>query len=74
MAFRNLKKKKDKPIYATNNVNSNIKIDFKNELLYLPKIKDGIKIHRKFDGRIVSAIVSKNSSVEHALADNRTQQ
>jgi len=55
------RKKKNKQAYTTNNVNNNIKIDFKNGLLYLPKIKDGIKIkiHRKFEEQIKSATVSK---------------
>jgi len=58
------KKKKDKQSYTTNNVNNNIRIDFENELLYLPKIKTGIKIklHRKFAGRIVSVTISKTPS------------
>ena len=58
------KKKKDKQSYTTNNVNNNIKIDFKNSLLYLPKIKNWIKIeiHREFKGRIVSATISKTPS------------
>jgi len=54
------KKKKDKQSYTTNNVNNNnIKIDFENSLLYLPKIKTGIKIklHRVFKGQIKSAAV-----------------
>ena len=58
------KKKKDKQSYTTNNVNNNIKIDFESELLYLPKIKTGIKIklHRKFAGRVVSVTISKTPS------------
>jgi putative transposase len=62
--FPKFKRKKDKQSYMTNNVNNNIKIDFKNKLLYLPKIKDGIevKIHREFSGRIVSVTISKTRS------------
>jgi len=58
------KRKKNKQSYTTNNVNNNIKIDFENELLYLPKINNGIKIkiHRKFRGRIVSITISKTPS------------
>jgi len=58
------KKKKDKQSYTTNNVNNNIKIDFENELLYLPKIKKGIKIklHRTFDGQIKSVTIVKTTS------------
>jgi len=53
------KKKKDKQSYTTNNVNGIIKVDFEKNLLYLPKIKAGIKIklHRAFDGQIKSATV-----------------
>jgi len=49
------KKRKDKQSYTTNN----IKIDFEKDLLYLPKIKTGIKIklHRTFVGQIKSATV-----------------
>jgi putative transposase len=62
--FPKFKRKKDKQSYMTNNVNNNIKIDFTNGLLYLPKIKDGIeiKIHREFSGRIVSVTISKTRS------------
>jgi len=58
------KKKKNKQAYTTNNVNNNIKIDFENGLLYLPKIKNGIKIklHRKFEGKIKSATIVKTTS------------
>jgi len=58
------KKKKEKQKYTTNNVNNNIKIDFENELLFLPKLKQGVKIklHRKFEGRIVSVTISKTRS------------
>ena len=38
------KRKKDRQSYTTNNVNGSIKVDFEKGLLYLPKIKDGIKI------------------------------
>jgi putative transposase len=55
------KRKKDKQSYTTNNVNSSIKADFEKGRLYLPKIKNGIKIklHRIFEGEIKSATVSK---------------
>jgi transposase, IS605 OrfB family, central region len=57
------KKKKNKQAYTTNNVNNNIKIDFENGLLYLPKIKNGIKIklHRKFEGKIKSVTIVKTT-------------
>ena len=55
------KRKKDKQSYTTNNMNGSIRVDFEKGLLYLPKIKDGIKIklHRTFDGQVKSATVSK---------------
>jgi putative transposase len=55
------KKKRDKQSYTTNNVHNSIRIDFERSLLYLPKIRDGVKIelHRKFDGKIKSVTVSK---------------
>jgi putative transposase len=58
------RKKKGKQKYMTNNVNNNIKIDFENQLLFLPKLKRGVKIklHRKFEGRIVSVTISKTRS------------
>jgi len=54
------KKKKGRQSYTTNRV----KIDFEKGLLYLPKIKNGIKIklHRTFDGRIKFATVSKTKN------------
>jgi len=59
--FPKFKKKKDKQVYTTNNVNNNIKIDFEKGLLHLPKIKDEIeiKIHRRFNGKIKSATITK---------------
>jgi putative transposase len=62
--FPKFKKKKDKQAYTTNNVNDNIKIDFEKGMLYLPKIKEGVKIeiHRKFVGKIKSATVSETPS------------
>jgi len=64
------KKKKDKQSYTTNYLNNNIKIDFGNELLYLPKIKNGIKIklHRKFNGQIKSATVSKTKDDKYYVS------
>jgi putative transposase len=55
------KRKKDKQSYTTNNVNGSIRVDFEKCVLYLPKIKVGIKIelHRTFKGQIKSATVSK---------------
>jgi len=57
------KKKKDRQSYTTYNVHNSIKVDFERSLLYLPKLREGIKIelHRKFDGKIKSVTVSKTS-------------
>jgi len=57
------KKKRDKQSYTTNNVHNSIRVDFEKSLLYLPKIKDGLKIelHRRFDGKIKSVTISRTS-------------
>ncbi|SNZ13322.1 RNA-guided endonuclease TnpB family protein [Hydrogenobacter hydrogenophilus] len=58
------KKKKDKQSYTTNNQGNTIRIDFEKQLLYLPKVKTGIKIklHRIFEGKIKSATITKTKS------------
>ncbi|NNG67772.1 RNA-guided endonuclease TnpB family protein [Caldanaerobacter subterraneus] len=63
------KKKKDKQSYTTNNQQpkngrETIRVDFEKELLYLPKIKSGIKavFHRRFEGKIKSATVVKTKA------------
>jgi putative transposase len=50
------KSKKNKQSYTTNSANNNIKVDFEKKLIYLPKIKQGIKakFHRRFNGKIKS--------------------
>jgi putative transposase len=55
------KKKKDKQSYTTNNVHNSIRVDFEKGLLYLPKLREGVKIelHRRFDGKIKSVTVSR---------------
>jgi putative transposase len=55
------KKKRDKQSYTTNNTHNSIRVDFEKSLLYLPKIREGVKIelHRRFDGKIKSVTVSK---------------
>ena len=57
------KKKRDKQSYTTYNVHNSIKVDFERSLLYLPKLREGIKIelHRKFDGKIKSVTISKTT-------------
>ncbi len=63
------KKKKDKQSYTTNNQQTKdgketIRVDFERELLYLPKIKSGIKaiFHREFEGKIKSVTVVKTKA------------
>jgi len=57
------KKKRDKQSYTTNNVHNSIRVDFEKGMLYLPKLREGVKIelHRRFDGKIKSVTVSKTS-------------
>ncbi len=57
------KKKRDKQSYTTYNVHNSIRVDFEKELLYLPKLREGVKIelHRPFDGKIKSVTVSKTT-------------
>jgi putative transposase len=57
------KKKKDKQSYTTNNVHNSIRVDFEKGLLYLPKLREGVKIelHRRFDGKIKSVTVSRTN-------------
>ncbi len=55
-----LKRKKDKQSYTTNNC----KVDFEKGLIYLPKLKTGVKVrfHRKFEGRIKSVTIVKTKA------------
>lgn len=64
------KKKKNKQSYTTNNVNNSIKIDFENELIFLPKIKSGIKtvFHRTFIGKIKSATITKTKTEKYFVS------
>jgi putative transposase len=57
------KKKRDKQSYTTYNVHDSIRVDFERRLLYLPKLREGVKIelHRKFDGKIKSVTVSRTN-------------
>jgi len=57
------KKKRDKQSYTTNNVNNSIRVNFEKGLLYLPKLREGVKIelHRKFDGKIKSVTISRTN-------------
>ena len=57
------KKKRDKQSYTTNNVHNSIRVDFEKGLLYLPKLRAGVKIglHRTFDSKIKSVTVSRTN-------------
>ena len=57
------KKKKDKQSYTTYNVHNLIRVDFETSLLYLPKLREGVKIelHRRFDGKSKSVTISKTA-------------
>jgi len=57
------KKKKDRQSYTTYNVKNSIKVDFEKNILYLPKLREGVKIelHRRFDGKIKSVTIRKTN-------------
>jgi putative transposase len=57
------KKKREKQSYTTYNTNNSIRVDFEKSLLYLPKLREGVKIelHRRFEGKIKSVTVSKTT-------------
>jgi len=64
------KKKKDKQSYTTNNVHNSIRVDFEKGLLYLPKLREGVKIelHRRFDGKIKSVTVSRTNDGKYYVS------
>ncbi len=69
------RRKKDKQSYTTNNQKTKsgtetIRVDFEKGLLYLPKIKSGIKavFHRKFEGKIKSATVVKTKTGKYYVS------
>jgi len=74
VGFPKFKSKKDnKKSYTTNFVNTsaggNIRIDFDNNLILLPKLKwVRAKIHRKFNGKIKSATISQVSSGKYYVS------
>ena len=70
-----LKKKKHKQSYTTNNMNNSIKVNFEKEMLYLPKIKKlktkkgiKIKLHRIFEGKIKSVTLLKTKDGEYYIS------
>lgn len=57
--------------YKTNFTNNNIKVDFENDRVQLPKLKwVKAKLHRKFEGKILFATVSKTPSNKYFVSFN----
>ena len=55
--------------YKTNFTNNNIKVDFENNRVQLPKLKWlKAKLHRHFDGRILFATISKTPSGKYFVS------
>lgn len=64
-------KKNNNYSYKTNFTNNNIKVDFDNNKVQLPKLKwVKAKLHRKFDGKILFATISKNPSNKYFVSFN----
>ena len=44
-------------------MHNSIRVDFEKGLLYLPKLREGVKIelHRRFDGKIKSVTISRTN-------------
>lgn len=57
--------------YRTNFTNNNIKVDFENDRVQLPKLKwIYAKLHRNFEGKILFATVSRNPSGKYFVSFN----
>ena len=57
--------------YKTNFTNNNIKVDFDNNKIQLPKLKwIKCKLHRKFEGKILFATISKTPSNKYFVSFN----
>ena len=57
--------------YKTNFTNNNIKVDFENNKVQLPKLKwIKAKLHRQFKGRILFATISKTPSNKYFVSFN----
>ena len=57
--------------YKTNFTNNNIKVDFQNNKIQLPKLKwIKCKLHRQFEGKILFATVSKTPSGKYFVSFN----
>lgn len=62
-------KKSNRHSYKTNFTNNNIEVDFTNNKIKLPKLKwIEAKVHRKFNGRIKSATISKAPSGKYYVS------
>ena len=62
-------KKNNHKSYKTNCVRNNIEVDFKKNKIKLPKLKwIKIKLHRVFDGKIKSAVISQVPSGEYYIS------
>lgn len=70
--FPKFKSKREyKQSYSTNFTNNNIKVDFENNRVQLPKLKwINAKLHRAFSGKILFATVSKTSSGKYFVSFN----
>jgi putative transposase len=70
--FPKFKSKKDnRQSYTTNFTNDNIKVNFKNNKVQLPKLKwIKCKVHREFDGKILFATISKTPSGKYFVSFN----
>ena len=64
-------KKNNYQSYKTNFTNNNIKVDFENNKIQLPKFKwIYCKLHREFEGKILFATVSKTPSGKYFVSFN----
>lgn len=70
--FPKFKSKRDRNYsYKTNFTNNNIKVLFDDNLVQLPKLgKIKAKLHRKFDGKILFATISKTPSEKYFVSFN----
>lgn len=70
--FPKFKSKRDnRQSYKTNFTNNNIKVNIENGTVQLPKLKNiRCRLHREFDGKILSATVSKTPSNNYYVSFN----
>ena len=62
-------KKNNNNSYTTNYTNNNIKVDFNSNYIKLPKLTNmKIKLHRKFDGKIKSATISRTPTDKYYIS------